>query len=134
MKILARLFICSFLSMLLASAIFWGIVGGLIGIIGSPVLMIFGWFYFPIVLGLHVIALGCWQQVFSRKPHGRIYFTVIGAVIAAALFSLIGIKEEGSEWLYTTGYALGASVAATASCLWISSQGPVEADQGNPPQ
>jgi len=122
MKILTKLLLCSFFSMLLASAILGGIIRGAIGILAAPVLMIFGWFYFPLVFGLHVIALGCWQQAFSIRPHGQIYFTLIGAVIAAALFASIGIKEEGSERLYTAGYAIASSVAAMASCIWISSQ------------
>jgi hypothetical protein len=129
MKILAKILLCSFFSMLLASAILGGIVGGVNGILGAPFLMIFGWFYFPVVFGLNAIAYDCWQRFFSKKPHGQIYLTLIGGAIAAGLFSLIGIKEEGSERLYTAGYAIAASVAAMATCLWISSRGSTVAEQ-----
>jgi hypothetical protein len=129
MKILAKILLCSFFSMLLASAILGGIVGGVNGILGAPFLMIFGWFYFPVVFGLTAIAYDCWQRFFSKKPHGQIYLTLIGGAIAAGLFSLIGIKEEGSERLYTAGYAIAASVAAMATCLWISSRGSTVAEQ-----
>jgi hypothetical protein len=131
MKILARILFSSFFSMLLASAILGGIVQGVDGILAAPFLMIFGWFYFPVVFGLNAIALDSWQRFFSKKPHGRAYLTLIGATTAAGLFSLIGIKEEGSERLYTVGYAISASVAAIATCLWISSRCSTVAGQVN---
>jgi hypothetical protein len=129
MKILAKILLCSFFSMLLASAILGEIVQGVWGVLAAPFLMIFGWFYFPVVFGLNAIAFDCWQRFFSKKPYGRTYLTLIGGAIAAGLFSVIGIKEEGSERLYTAGYAIASSVAAMASCLWISSQSSAESDK-----
>jgi hypothetical protein len=122
MKTLARILLNSILSMLLASAIQGGIVQGIDGVLAAPFLMIYGWFYFPVVFRLNAIAFDSWQRFFSSRPNGRTYLTLIGGAIAAGIFSFIGLKEEGSERLYTAGYAIAASIAAMATCLWISSQ------------
>ena len=115
--------------MLLASAIPGVIVEGGEGVLAAPFLMIFGWFYFPVVLGLNAIAFDSWHRFFSKKAHSRAYLTLIGGAIAAGLFSVIGIKEEGSERLYAVGYTMAASVAAMVSCLWISSRGTTGIDR-----
>jgi len=129
MKKLAKILIASILSMLLASAILGGVLEGVQGVLGAPFLMIFGWFYFPVVFGLNAVAFEFWERFFSRMPHGRAYLTLIGGVVAAALFSVIGIKIQDSEPPSTVGYALGASVAAMATCLWISRERTAKLDQ-----
>ena len=83
--------------------------------------MLFGWFYFPIVIILQTAAFYGWR-LFVNISHGRAYFISVGIVVAGGLFSLIGIKEQGSEWRYTIAYAIAASVAALISCIWISSR------------
>jgi hypothetical protein len=120
MKILAILG-CSVVSMLIGAAILGFMLKGFYGVLGAPFLMVFGWFYFPIIVILQAAAFYGWR-FFIPVPHGRVY--LIGMVAASALFSLIGIKEQGSEWRYTIGYIIASSVAALISCIWISSRGP----------
>ena len=129
MKKLAKILIASFLSMLLASVILGGMLEGVEGVLGAPFLMIFGWFYFPVVFGLNAVAFESWERFFSKTPHGRVYLTLIGGAAAAALFSVIGIKIQDSEPPSAVGYALGASVAAMATCLWISRERTAKLDQ-----
>jgi hypothetical protein len=122
MKLLAILGY-SVVSMLIAAAILGFILKGFYGVLGAPFLMIFGWFYFPIIVILQAAAVYGWR-FFVPVPHGRVYFILIGMAAASVLFSLIGIKEQGSEWRYTIAYVIASSVAAFISCMWISSRGP----------
>jgi hypothetical protein len=113
----------SVVSMVIATAIVGFILKGFYGVLGTPFLMLFGWFYFPVIVILQAAAFYGWR-FFVPVPYGRAYFILIGMVVASALFSLIGIKEQGSEWRYTIAYAVASSVAALISCMWISSRGP----------
>ena len=111
----------SIASMAIGAAIIGMIVKGFYGVLGTPLLMIFGWFYFPIIFILQAVAFYLWR-LFAPIPYGRMYFVLAGIVVAGALFSLIGIKEQGREWQYVFAYVVASSVAALTSCMWISSQ------------
>jgi hypothetical protein len=111
----------SIASMIIASAIFGFIIEGFYGLLGGPFLMLFGWFYFPIVFILEAIAFYVWRR-FVGVRYGRACFILIGVVTSGILFSLIGIKEEGSELRYTIAYVIAASASALITCLSISSK------------
>lgn len=117
--IIVKIFACSLLSMLLGAAILGLLIGGFYGFIGAPVLMCFGWFYFPVILVLEGIAFWAWHY-WKKRSYGRGYFFLVAGIIGGIVFSLIGIKEVGSEWKWTIAYAVSAFIAAQVSCFLIS--------------
>ncbi len=108
----------SVLSMTLASCILGGLLGGVWGFFGGPFLMLFGWFYLPLIVGLHFAA---WylEPVFQRGPLGSLTFPISGALFAACLFAVIGVKEQGQAWRFTFAYMAAAGIAGCLSCVVI---------------
>lgn len=108
-----------FASTLVAATILAVGISGPIGLLAGPCLMLFGWFYAPIVIGLHFLAWIIWPR-FRSIDHGRMLFGLAGTLVGACLFAVIGIKEEGSLLRYTISYAVAAGTAAFLSCRCIA--------------
>lgn len=108
----------SVLSMTVASCILGGLLGGFWGIVGGPILMLFGWFYLPIIVGLHFAA---WylEPVFRRRPLGNLTFPICGSLFAASLFAVIGVKEQGQALRFAYSYMAAAGIAGCLSCVVI---------------
>ncbi|MFZ4693793.1 MAG: hypothetical protein ACOYMV_01560 [Verrucomicrobiia bacterium] len=81
-------------------------------VVVAPVFcLVFGWFYIPIVVYLHLAAYSLWPW-FRIRSHGKKKFAFLGSLFAALLWSLIGSKEEGSVLRFTVAYAIAAFVSA----------------------
>ncbi|MCE0496703.1 MAG: hypothetical protein LV481_01975 [Methylacidiphilales bacterium] len=90
---------------------------GPMGFFAAPVLALFGWPFFPVVLiSFAGAALGWHCRVWNNR---RRYCLTI-AFLAAALFALIGLKEEGKVVLDTIGYALGAFIPGLLGLLFLT--------------
>ena len=110
------LVLLSLASTVIATAILSCGISGPIGLLTIPFLMLFGWFYAPIVIGLHFLAWFIWRML---EPYrwSRFSFCVAGALIGASLFAKIGVK--GVHQYDTILYAGAAAVGGTFSCLAI---------------
>jgi hypothetical protein len=115
-----KIFLCALLSMFVGATILGTMISGVVGVFSGPVFMIFGWFYFPVILILHFFARIAWQALDTRKIK-RTYFILAGGVVGPLLFSLIGIKEEGQEALYLGAYILASCVTGVMSATILSS-------------
>jgi hypothetical protein len=89
------------------------------GLLAGPILMFFGCFYLPVVIVLHLVAWWAWPW-WKELGLGRIGFGLIGAIVGASLFALIGVKEAGHVQYFTIANAVAAAIAAFASCLTIA--------------
>jgi hypothetical protein len=115
---IAKIVGLSFASTLLAATILGSALFGPFGIFAGPVLMLFGWFYAPIIISIHFLAWVAWP-VFGKLKLGRLVFALSGAICGACLFACIGVKEEGSFFYFTVAYAISAGVAGLFSCMMI---------------
>lgn len=106
-------------SMLLAATVLACAISGPIGLVAGPILMLFGWFFVPVVIVLHGVAWLIWP-LFEKRRYGRYHFAACGALAGACVFALIGIKEVGSVAYYTAANAIAAAAAAFPSCLVIA--------------
>ncbi len=109
----------SIFGMFLAATILGCAISGLTGLLAGPFLVLFGWFYLPVIIGLHVWAWFAWPWC-KRRGMRRISFGLVGALIAASLFAVIGIKEQGRVLHFTVAYAIAAAVSAYISCIAIA--------------
>jgi hypothetical protein len=121
MKLLdiVRLLGLSVISMLIASCLLGAAIGGIWGFVGGPILMLFGWFYLPIVIGLHFIGWVTFTRL-SAFRHQKLIFCIAGSTLAAGLFASVGIRQQGSEFYYAASFALAAGISASLSCLMIA--------------
>ncbi len=117
MKSASEVFGLAVLSFLLAAGILGVFMMGPIGFVSAPVLALFGWFYFPIVLAGHFAVRRIWRETaFPRIP-----FCLLLATCAALLFCLIGIKEEGKFAQSVAGYFVGAFISGCMSLWFLTS-------------
>jgi len=114
-----RLVGLSVISMLIASCLLGAALGGVWGFIGGPLLMLFGWFFLPVVIGMHFIGWVIFPRL-SRLAHPKLIFCAAGCVFAAVLFAAIGPKEEGRAIYFACSYAFAAGTSACLSCLMIA--------------
>lgn len=88
---------------------------GIQGLLGFPVLAIFGWFF----IIPEAAALGVLWHAYEPSDRRRFFFglTVV-TLVGAAIMATIGIGEIGSELKWRIANALaGATAAATAFVL-----------------
>ncbi len=81
--------------------------------------MLFGWFYLPVVIALHFGAWFAWPW-YKGRGLGRISFSLIGALVGAVIFAVIGVKEVGNILHFTVAYAIAAALPAFVSCMIIA--------------
>ena len=116
-----KLFGLSIVSMTIGAAFLGlGLGGGIYGFLGAPFLMVFGWFYFPVIVILHFVAWAMWP-FFARQKRGKLIFILLGSCLAALLFSAIGIKVVDKVSLCALVYAISSFVTAFFSCIVITS-------------
>jgi hypothetical protein len=103
---------------LLGSAILFGSVSGLGGLLASPLLSIFGWFFLPI----EFVAVLLQWSLYGQARHSAENFWVLLAmsVVVGALFmGVCGPKEEGSVVYWTMSYMFAGGGAAAWSLVAI---------------
>jgi len=108
---------------LLGSAVLFGVIGGPVGVLASPLLSLFGWFFVPVEL------LGVTVQYHLCDPRkgARSFWLVLllSVSIACALMALVGPKEEGSVLRWTGAYVVATGAAVTWSMFVIRAVKPV---------
>lgn len=108
----------SLVSLLIGATILGCIIKWPIGLLAGPFLILFGWFYIPIIIVMHFIVWDLWLA-FKKLWLGRFLFGMCGSLGGSVTFMLIGVKEEGSAVRYTIAYAIAAAIAAFLSCMMI---------------
>ncbi|NQT12763.1 MAG: hypothetical protein HQ582_08440 [Planctomycetes bacterium] len=108
---------------LLGSAVLFGMLGGPLGVLASPLLSLFGWFFVPVEL------LGVTVQYHLYDPHknSRSFWLMLflSLSIACALMALIGPKEVGDALRWTCAYIVATAAAVTWSMFAIRAVKPV---------
>ena len=101
---------------LIGSACLFGVVGGMTGFLGSPLLAFFGWF-FLLPEALVVLA----QIGLLTSARWRTYWRtwLITVPAPTLLMIVLGPKEIGDEAKWALGYGLGTVIAATCSLLAV---------------
>jgi hypothetical protein len=111
-----RLLGLSVSAMLLSATILGGTMFGLWGFVSGPFMMLFGWFYLPVVIALVFTAWLLLPYIIARRLPKSV-FCAGGAIIASILFGLIGIKEIGKEMHFAIAYVLAAGGGALFACF-----------------
>ena len=90
---------------------------GPMGFFAAPVIALFGWPFFPVVLVCFAGAALGWR---CRAWSNRYGYCLTLAVLAAVLFALIGLKEEGHAVRDIIGYAFGAFIPGFLGLLFLT--------------
>ena len=106
-------------SFLFAACLLGAFISGPLCFLAGPIIALFGWFYFPIVLLLHVSAWFASSRANLWLRH-RWVFPLAGSLFAAILFAIIGVKEQGHVLHYTVANSLAAFASAWFSCWLIT--------------
>jgi hypothetical protein len=102
-------------SFLLAACLLGALLTRPISFFAGPIIALFGWPYFPVVLLLHICAwfalprLGYWRG-----------FPWAGALFAATLFAVIGVKEDGAKLHFALAYFIAAFISGYLSCRLLA--------------
>jgi hypothetical protein len=95
------------------SALLFGITGGWRALLFSPILSVFGWFYY--IVALVFVAFMWWLFTPTWSASSRALFIVGSAAVGALGMSLIGIYpiDESSIWriayIVSGGFSTGLS-------------------------
>ncbi|QEG21977.1 hypothetical protein [Mariniblastus fucicola] len=103
---------------LIGSAVLAGVTGGPLTILAAPLLAFFGWF---LLLPEFAIVAIQWQVV-KRNRFSIIQAWLFTVLLTSVVFSFVAPKEQGSFSLWFIGYALGSTIAFSASfaIIWLS--------------
>jgi hypothetical protein len=99
------------------SAVFFGIVGGPLAILFSPLLSIFGWFFIvPEFIG---VSLQWLTYDAAKGPRNFWAVMLVSVVVASVFMGLLGPKEQGIEDYWAMAYVAAATTSAITSLLAI---------------
>ncbi len=116
MKAFLTITLLTAMTHLIGSACLFGVVGGLTGFLGSPLLAFFGWF-FLIPEALVVLTQFGLLNSARRLAYWRTWLLTVPA--STLLMVTVGPKEIGDEVKWALGYGLGTMTAATCSLLAV---------------
>jgi hypothetical protein len=99
------------------SAILFGLVSGPLAALFSPLLSIFGWFFFV----PEFVGVGLQWLAYDPQKGSRNFWTVmvVSVVLAGAFMGLLGPKEQGSEGHWALAYVAAATTSAAGSLVAI---------------
>jgi hypothetical protein len=103
---------------LLGSAILFGVIGGPLFVMISPLLSILGWFFLiPEFCGV-LLLWSLYDPVATRARH--FWLTMCASVLIGALFmGIAGPKEQGHEVRWTIAYMFAGGLSAAWSLAAI---------------
>lgn len=84
----------------------------------SPVLSIFGWFYYPLVLIYVAFAWRFYNPKWNLKY--KVLFVLICTAMGMIVMPIIGIGEVGSELLWRTAYFLSSGISAGIGAFMVT--------------
>jgi len=116
MKSIAFILLAAVVAHIAGSAALGLVLGGLTGLVGTPLLAFFGRFF----LVPEIVASGIqWTIYRPVDRQKRLKFLVVSVLVASPIVAVIGPKEDGSAIRWTIGYALAAACAAVVSGLIV---------------
>lgn len=112
----ASVFMISVCGLVVGASILSGFLGGPVGVLGGPILAVFGWFYLPLIM-LCVAALRA-----AHHPGWNAWrataFVVGAGCVGSGLMLLVGVRGPETDWLW--GYGIGGFLAGvTCAALTV---------------
>ena len=102
------------------SALLFGITGGVRAFLFSPILAVFGWFFYP--LALIYVALIWWMFAPAWGIPIRVLFIVLSAVIGAVGMLSLGFNmvETHKEWTWRIAYCVSGGISTGLSAFLVT--------------
>ena len=119
MNALSKIIGIALISFLVGAAALFGCIGGLLGVVFSPLLSVLGWFYFPIALLATSVMWTIYRPI-STSPARRTGFIAVAGIFGAGLMQLIGVRESSGGIPWTTGFLLGGGLGGIVAAYLIT--------------
>jgi hypothetical protein len=107
------------ISFLLGAAVLFGFVSGPLGALFSPLLSVFGWFYFPVALLAASLMWVLYTPALASVAR-RTGFVAVGGLLGAITMHLIGVREQGGAFSWTLGYLIGGGLAGVVAAYLVT--------------
>ena len=121
-----KIILISLCCFFLGNALLFGIIGtwdsgiiiGLLSVLFSPILSIFGWILYPVALMYAAFMWYVFSPSWGRKY--RVLFVLAGAIMGAVGVAFVGPGEVGKFWLFRTAFFVAAGISTGVAAYMVT--------------